>query len=177
MWAAMATAPATLTLSRHRDRQGRPGPWIRWVFLGLLAAIPIAALLDVFGQRTVLATNSTAAARLTLLAPSDARGGLMYAARFRIDAHRELKSATLVLAPGWADQYTVNGTSPQPSSESSQNGRIAFSLGDIPQGHIYTEFVSLQVNPTNVGNHVQTVWLYNGKQQVAVIHHTITIWP
>ena len=30
----------------------------------------------------------------------------MYAARFRIDALHDLKKATLVLDPGWADQYT-----------------------------------------------------------------------
>jgi hypothetical protein len=173
----MASAPATLTLDRHRDRQGRPGPWIRWVFVGLLAAIPICALLDVFGQRTVVSTDTTPAARLTLFAPSSARGGLMYTARFQIDALTKLKNATLVLAPGWADQYTLNGTSPQPSSENSRNGRITFSLGDIAQGQLYTEFISLQVNPINVGDHAQTVWLYDGGRQVAVIHHTIMIWP
>jgi hypothetical protein len=173
----MATAPATLTLSRHRDRQGRPGPWIRWAFVLLLAAIPICALLDVFGQRTVVSSNTTQAARLTVLAPSTARGGLMYTAQFQIDARTELKNATLVLAPGWADQYTLNGTSPQPSSENSQNGKISFSLGDIPQGQDYTEFVSLQVNPINVGDHIQTVWLFDGNRQVAVVHHSIMIWP
>lgn len=173
----MAAAPATLTLARHRDRQGRPGPWVRWVLFALLAVIPICALLNIFGQRTVVSSDSSPAARLTLYAPSSARGGLIYAARFRIAARSALKNATLVLAPGWADQYTVNGTSPQPSSENSQNGKIAFSLGDIPQGQVYTEFLSLQVNPTNVGNHTQTVWLYDGKKQVAVIHHSIMIWP
>jgi hypothetical protein len=173
----MAPAPETLTLVRHRDRQGRPGAWVRWVCLALLAAIPIAALLDVFGQRTVGSTDSTAAARLQLFAPSSARGGLMYTARFLIQAHRELKGATLILDPGWADQYTVNGTSPQPSSENSKDGKIVFSLGDIPQGHTFTEFISLQVNPINVGERAQTVWLYDGRQQIAVIHRSITIWP
>jgi hypothetical protein len=173
----MAAAPASLTLSRHRDRQGRPRPWVRWALFALLGVIPICALLDIFGQRTVVSTDSTPAARLTLLAPSSGRGGLMYTAQFRINAHTELRHAMLVLAPGWADQYTVNGSSPQPSSENSQNGKIAFSLGDIPQGHLYTEFVSLQINPINVGNQVQTVWLYDGSRQVAVIHHSIMIWP
>src|SRR5436309_3670810 len=173
----MSAAPATLTLGRHRDRQGRPGPWVRWLCLGLLAVVPICALLDVFGQRTIVSSDSTPAAALTLFAPSSARGGLMYTAQFKIEARKELKNATLVLAPGWADQYTLNGTSPQPSSENSQNGKIAFSLVDIPQGNVYTEFVSLQVNPINVGDHSQTVWLYDGKRQIAVIHHSIMIWP
>jgi hypothetical protein len=173
----MTTAPDTLTVVRHRDRQGRPGPWIRWFLLALLAVIPIAALFDVFGQRTVGSTDSTGVARLQLFAPTSARGGLMYTARFLIRARRELKNAMLILDPGWADQYTVNGTSPQPTSETSKNGKIVFSLGDISQGHNFTEFVSLQVNPINVGERTQTVWLYDGKKQIAVIHHSITIWP
>jgi hypothetical protein len=37
--------------------------------------------------------------------------------------------------------------------------------------------VSLQINPVNVGDHTQTVWLYNGSQQIAVLHHHIRIWP
>jgi hypothetical protein len=142
-----------------------------------LAAIPVAALVDVFGQRTVGSTDSTGAARLQLFAPTSARGGLMYTAHFLIHAHTEMKNATLILDPGWADQYTVNGTSPQPSSETSKNGKIVFSLGDIPQGHNFTEFVSLQVNPINVGERTQTVWLYDGNRQEAVIHHSIMIWP
>jgi hypothetical protein len=101
----------------------------------------------------------------------------MYTARFLIQAHRELKGATLILDPGWADQYTVNGTSPQPSSENSKDGKIVFSLGDIPQGHSFTEFISLQVNPINVGERAQTVWLYDGSHQIAVIHRSIMIWP
>src|SRR5947209_8115908 len=111
----MASAPDTLTLERHRDRRGRIGPWARWLGVALLVVVPVCALLDVFGQRTNVSTVSTPAARLRLFAPSSGRGGLMYAARFEIVARRELKNATLVLAPGWADQYTVNGVSPQPS--------------------------------------------------------------
>src|SRR5690348_1102992 len=109
---AMASAPDTLTLKRHRDREGRVGSWPRWLGVGLMLVIPVCALLDVFGQRMIVATVSTAAARLRLYAPSSGRGGLMYAARIDIDARRDLKNASLVLAPGWADQYTVNGISP-----------------------------------------------------------------
>jgi hypothetical protein len=88
-----------------------------------------------------------------------------------------MKNATLILAPGWADQYTVNGITPQPSSEGSANGKLLFGLGNISQGKAYTEYVSLQINPINVGDHTQTVWLYDGAQQIAVLHHDIMIWP
>jgi hypothetical protein len=101
----------------------------------------------------------------------------MYAARFRIDARQSVKMALLVLDPGWADQYTVNGVTPQPVSEGSDNGKLLFDLGHVPKGQHYTLFVSLQVNPTNVGHHAQTVRLFDGNKQIAVVHHEITIWP
>jgi hypothetical protein len=143
----------------------------------MLLVVPVCALLDVFGQRTNVTTVSTPTAQLKLFAPSSGRGGLMYSARFEILARHELKDATLVLAPGWADQYTVNGLAPQPTSESSDDGKLSLSLGKILPRHSYTEFVSLQINPVNVGDHAQTVWLYDGSRQVAVIHHRIMIWP
>jgi hypothetical protein len=173
----MSAAPDTLTVERHRDRHGRIGPWWRGVGTTVLLAVPVCALLNVFGQRTDVTTVSTPGATLTLFAPSSGRGGLMYTARFDVHAHQNLKNATLVLAPGWADQYTLNGITPQPSNETSANGKLLFSLGNISRGKTYTEFVSLQINPVNVGDHTQTVWLFDGPQQIAVLHRDIMIWP
>jgi hypothetical protein len=174
----MASAPDSLTFSRHRDRRGRRRDrWVRRGGLGLLALIVLLALLNVFGQRPETSTASAPAARLQLYAPSAVRGGLLYTARLRIDARTEIKKAILVFAPGWADQYTFNGVSPQPIGEGSDNGKVSFTLGHVPQGTHYTLFVSLQVNPTNVGHHGQTVWLYDGRTELAVIRHEITIWP
>jgi hypothetical protein len=143
----------------------------------VLAAIVLAALLNVFGQRPQTTAATATAARLQIYAPSHVRGGLLYTARFRIDARRDIKRAVLVLAPGWADQFTFNGTAPQPVSESSANGKLSFTLGKIPRGQHYTLFVSLQVNPTNVGHHAQTVWLYDGNKALLTIHREILIWP
>jgi hypothetical protein len=137
----------------------------------------IAALLNVFGQRPLTNTATTSAARLQIYAASHLRGGLLYTARFTIDARRTLNRAALVLAPGWADQYTFNGTAPQPVSESSADGRLALTLGKISQGQHYTLFISLQVNPTNVGYHDQTVWLYDGNKPLLTIHRHVLIWP
>jgi len=173
----MSAAPDTLTIERHRDRQGRIGPWWRWVGTAALAVVPVCALLNVFGQRTNVTTVSKPRADLTVFAPSSGRGGLMYAAKFDIVAHQELKKATLVLAPGWANQYTVNGASPQPSNETSANGKLVLSLGDIGKGQRYVEFLSLQINPINVGDQRQTVWLYDGSREIAAVHHHILIWP
>jgi hypothetical protein len=81
-----------------------------------LAVIPIAALVDVFGQRTVGSTDSTGAARLQLFAPTSARGGLMYTARFLVQARRELKRATLILDPDWADRHQRAGSDAVPDN-------------------------------------------------------------
>jgi hypothetical protein len=173
----MSSAPETLTLPRHRDRKGWVGPWPSRIGIALLAAIVIAALLDVFGQRPQTTTAATSAARLQIYAPTQARSGLIYTARFRIDALREIKRAVLVLGPGWAAGYTFNGAAPQPASESSANGQLSLTLGKIASGQHYTLYVSLQVNPTTVGNPAQTVWLYDGNKALITIHRHILIWP
>ena len=66
---------------------------------------------------------------------------------------------------------------PQPISEGSDNVKLVYTPGHIPRGQHYTLFVSLPVNPTNVGHHAQTAWLYDGNRRIAIIHHEITIWP
>ena len=163
-----ADAPATLTLGEHRDRQGkRWHVWIRRALLYLLGLILLAALLNAFGQRPTTSSVAVPSARLQVFAPTRVRSGLIYAARFRVDARRELKDARLVLAPGWADAYTVNGLSPQPASEASSNGSLSYSFGHIPAGQHLTFFLSLQVNPTNVGRHTQTVVLADGSLKLA----------
>ncbi|MDX6475048.1 MAG: hypothetical protein QOH95_559 [Gaiellaceae bacterium] len=171
-------APQTLTLKEHLDPKGRGlRRWLRRGLLGVLALILLAGLLNVFGQRPETSSAATAAARLQVYAPTHVRSGLVYAARFRIDARSEIKDATLILDPGWAESYTVNGLSPQPIDEGSDNGKLTFTFGHIPQGRHLTFFLSLQVNPTNVGRRAQNVQLYDGKRRLAVIKRTIAIWP
>lgn len=106
-----------------------------------------------------------------------ARGGLIYAARFRIDAVRELKKATLVLDPGWADGYTVNGLAPQPLTEGSRDGKLSFGFGHVPAGRHLTFWLSLQINPTNIGRRSQDVWLYDGNVLLAHVDRSIAIFP
>ena len=174
----MAEAPHTLTLSEHRDQKGkRWQPWWRRILLTALGLVLLAALLNAFGQRPSTSSAAVAAAGLHVYAPTHARSGLMYAARFRVDAVQPIANAKLVLAPGWADGYTVNGMAPQPQEEESDNGRLAFSFGRVPAGQHLTFFLSLQVNPTNVGRHRQEVVLQDGDRVLARIDRTITIWP
>jgi hypothetical protein len=107
-------APQTLVLRRHRDLEGRHyEAHARRALLMLIGLVPLLALFNVFGQHPQSARASTPAATLTVSAPTRARSGLIYSARFRIDARQELKHATIVLDPSWADGYTVNGVAPQ----------------------------------------------------------------
>jgi hypothetical protein len=151
--------------------------WIRHGSLGVLLGLVVLALLDTFGQRPTTSTAGNAAGRLHVYAPVRARSGLVYAARFRIDALHELRHATLTLAPGWAEQYTVNGLAPQPVTEGSDNGRLVFGFGHIPRGKHILFYLSLQVNPTNIGRHDQDVVLSDGDSVLATIRRTITIFP
>lgn len=174
----MASAPDTLTLKTHRDQVGRVRfAWVRRGLLGLLAVFLLLALLNQFGQRPTTSTVASARARLQVYAPERARSGLVYAARFRVDAIRELKDATLVLWPGWAESYTVNGLSPQPLSEGSKDGKIVFTFGHVAAGDHLTFWLSLQVNPTNVGHRPQRVQLYDGKRLLDTVDRSITIFP
>jgi murein DD-endopeptidase MepM/ murein hydrolase activator NlpD len=174
----VATAPQSLTLKTHRDRQNWwQSVWIRRVLLVVPTLLVVAALVNVFGQRPTTATATTARARLTVVAPAAGRSGLIYATRFRIDALEELKKATLLLDGGWADGYTVNGQTPQPVSEGSSNGKLTFDLGHVAAGRQVTFWLSLQINPTTIGRHRQNVSLYDGDQLVAVVHRSIRIFP
>jgi hypothetical protein len=40
-----------------------------------------------------------------------------------------------------------------------------------------TFWLSLQVNPTNMGHRAQNVWLYDGSKLIATVHRDITIFP
>lgn len=174
----MASAPEGLTLETSRDRQKWwQSPWIRRVLLIVPAAIALAGLLNQFGQRPETLVASAAPAKLTVVAPTRGRSGLIYAARFRIDATQDLKDARLVMDGGWADGYTVNGEAPQPLGEGSANGQLTFDLGHVPAGEQHTFWLSLQINPTTIGTHRQNVSLYDGKTLLAVVHHSIRIFP
>ena len=138
-------------------------PWLPRALLLIPAALIVAALLNLFGQRPSTSVATGARAKLTVYAPANARSGLEYAARFRIDAGQELNHATLIFDPGWADGYTVNGLAPQPLTEASQNGKLEFGFGHIAGGDHLTFWMSLQINPTNIGRHRQDIWLDDSK--------------
>jgi len=174
----VADIPHQIVLRRDRDLEGRA--WQIWVRRGLFLLLPIVALLgllNLFGQRPTTTTVAAGGASLKLFAPPRVRGGLLYQARFRVTAHRDLKQATLVLGPGWFEGMTVNGIEPSPVNEASDNGRPSFDLGHIPAGRSYLLFISFQTNSTNVGHRDASVTLKDGDRTLLRVHRTITIFP
>lgn len=174
----MADVPDTIVLKRDRDLEGRAWHiWVRRGLLLLLGLVPLLALFNVFGQHPSTHSVAAPAAELDLYAPTDVRGGLIYMARFTIHARQDLKEATLVLDPGWAESITINTMVPSPVGEASQDGRLSFDLGHIPAGQEYILFMHFQVNPTNVGTHSQDVELDDGGRQILTLDRSLTVWP
>jgi hypothetical protein len=174
----VADVPDSIVLKRDRDLEGRLWHiWVRRGLLALVAVIPILALFNVFGQRPSTTTAEVPAATLKLYAPTRLRGGLIYMARFHIQARQDLKDATLVLDPGWAESITINTIEPSPVGEASKNGRLAFELGHIPAGQRYLLFMQFQVNPTNVGHRSQDVELDDGDTKLITIERDVTVFP
>jgi hypothetical protein len=175
----MADAPQGLTLARHRDLRGlyTRGVVVRRVAYAVIGAVCLLGLLNVFGQHPTTATTDAPAAKLELYAPGRVRAGLLFTARFTVSARRDLKDATLVLDPGWAEGMQINTIEPSPIGEASKDGRLSFELGHIPAGQKFVLFMGFQVNPTNVGRRSQDVELLDGGTHISSIDRTITVWP
>ena len=173
----MATVPDQLTIERARDREGRRDVQFRRAAFSILLLLLGLGLLNLFGQHPATKTAEAEAATLHVYAPERVRGGLYFQARFRIDAIRELKEATLVLDPGWIEGITINTVEPSPVGEASRDGDLVFVLGRIPAGQKHVFHLQLQVNPTNIGHRSQGVRLFDGDELLATVDRTITIFP
>jgi hypothetical protein len=154
------------------------GTRTRRVLLGIPALLVALGLLNTFGQRASLSQADSSAAKLSVSAPSDLRGGLVFQVRVDITAHRRLGHPTLTFSHAWFDSMTTNAVAPQPSTQASAGGDPAFQLSPIPAGGTATYWFSFQVNPTNVGwRRPETVELADGSTLVASIHRTVTVYP
>jgi hypothetical protein len=174
----VADVPETIVLKRDRDLDGRLWHiWIRRGLLTLLGIIPLLALFNVFGQQPTSSNAEAAMATLKVSSPTSVRGGLIYMARFDVHAKEDLKSATLVLSQGWAENITINTVEPSPVGEASKNGRLSFDLGHVPAGRKYTLYMDFQVNPTNFGRQSQDVELLDGETHVLTINRDVTVFP
>jgi hypothetical protein len=173
----VASTPDYLTLKDHRDDDKIVERAFRWLLIGLIAAIGIAGLFNVFGQRPTTTQASGPAADLTVFAPKRVRGGLFYEGRISILARRPLDDAVLVLDPAWAEQTSINTIEPAPVDESGDDGRLALGYGKLEAGDRLVVYLQLQVNPTNVGRRSQRVELRDGPELVAAADRTLTVFP
>jgi hypothetical protein len=115
---------------------------------------------------------------LTVSAPSDLRGGLIFQVRVQIVAHRALSKPALVFSPAWFESMTTNAITPQPTNQTSLNGNPEFQLPPIGAHKLATYWFYFQVNPTNVGwRRPETLQLLEGGAPVASVRRTITIYP
>ena len=174
----MVDIPDGIVLTRDRDLNGREHDiWIRRGLFALLPVIAVLALLNVFGQDTTTAVESSSVATLKLEAPTHLRGGLLGQARFTITAVQDVKDARIELGAGWLEDNTINTVEPAPVGEASSNGRLSLDLGHVPAGQKYVLFLAFQVNPTNVGRHAAPVTLFDGDEELLTIDRTITVFP
>lgn len=174
----MADAPEGIVLSRYRDLEGRQWhPWLRRGLLLLVAVVLLLGLLDVFGQEPSTHRVSSSTAGLEISVPDSVRGGLLFQARFTIEAKQELKDATLVLGSGWLDGLTVNTIEPGPLNEASRDGKLALELGHLPAGSKYVLYLEYQVNPTSVGRRTLDVRLDDGEVPLLSTTRSLTIFP
>jgi hypothetical protein len=174
----MADIPDGIVLKRHRDLQSsgfnRP---LHWAGFALLLAIVALGLANLFAQRPGTQTLTSAAADLELFAPTRARGGLIYEARFTIRAHEDLTHAALMLTSGWLESQTINTIEPSPIAETSRNGDLLLTLGPVKRGQSFTLYIEIQVNPTNVGRRDTDVVLYDGDERLLELDRTLTVFP
>lgn len=153
------------------------GPWIRRAVLAALAAIPVLALLNVFGQRPAESTFVAPAATLRLSAPHTVRGGIFFQARIDVRARRDLPHPRLILEQGWFEGLQVNSTEPQPVSEATRNGRVVLSYDKLAAGDFLRVWVQFEDNPTTVGSHPFDVELDDAELPVAHISRKLTSLP
>lgn len=170
--------PDGLTLERNRDLQGRPGhAWYRRALLGLVAVLPVLALLNVFGQRPTVSSAHAVAADLQVTAPARLRSGLIFQVRVQVTAHADIAMPQLAFDRGWWESMSVNSIEPNPSNESTQNGSVVLSFNKLRAGQSLIVWIYFQVNPTNVGNRRENVALGDGSTPIVAVHRSLTIFP
>jgi len=174
----MAGTPDRILVGRDRDLEGRDRElYVRRGLFLLAPLVAVLALLNVFGQRPQDGQASGPGASLSVHAPARVRSGLLYQARFTVEARRTLRNAVLLLAPGWFESMTVNSIEPSPDSERSVDGDTALGLGRIEAGRSRVLYMQFQINPTNVGRRSQRVRLLDGERLLVTLPRTITVFP
>ena len=175
----MPAPPDGISLERHRDLTGASikAPWLRRVLLCGVAALPLLALLNVFGQHPTTSSASSPIASMNVTAPARLRSGLIFQVRVQVSARRDIKELQLVLDKGWWESMSVNSLVPEPSQESSEEGKVVLTYGKLAAGQQHVSWIYFQVNPTNVAKRSEDLELRDGPTPLLRIHRAITIFP
>jgi hypothetical protein len=167
-----------LDLERFRDLRGRDRePWIRRTGLSLLVLIPVAALLNTFGQAPEVATATGPGVRLSVEAPEAGRGGLIFQVRITVDASSAIREPTLVLSESWLEGLTLNTIEPSPTDEKWGPDGLVFTFPPIQAGEQLKVFLQYQVNPTTVERRDQRVEIRDGATPLAHVDRVFTVYP
>jgi hypothetical protein len=174
----MADVPEGVVLERSRDLAGRGHePYVRRLLLCAIAVFPALALLGVFGQKPTTTAADAQAARLSVTAPARLRSGLIFQVRVEVLAHRNIHELQISFDHGWWESMSVNSIVPEPSSETSQEGRVVLSYGALSAGQTVTAWIYFQANPTNVGKRRENVAISDGAKPLVELHRSLTIFP
>jgi hypothetical protein len=169
--------PQCISLDLHRDNRHLVERAARWVVVGALLTVAVAGLANVFGQHHVMLVARSEAATLRVSAPGALRSGLIYQGRFEVDARRQIRRPTLVLARGWWDAMSVNSVQPDPTRSWSDDGRVALQFGPLGPERTLTVYLYLQANPTTAGRRDQSVELRDGDRTIATIDRSVNVFP
>lgn len=177
--ASSATKPPDgISLERHVELAGRQqSPWLRRALLCCITALPVLALLNVFGQDPSSSTASSPAATLTVTAPEHLRSGLIFQVKVKVQAHQEIKQLQIAFDTGWWESMSVNSIEPNPGNQTSHNGQVVLGYGNLPAGQTLISWVYFQVNPTNVGKRREDVSIQDANKLLVRIHRSATIFP
>jgi hypothetical protein len=174
----VAELPDGITLESHRDLHGRERyVWVRRGLLCAIGALPLLALLNVFGQHPATSSASGPVASLSVTAPTRLRSGLIFQVKVKVDAHRPIKQLQLDFDEGWWESMSVNSIAPEPEEETSKHGHIQLTYGKLRAGESFVSRLYFQVNPTNVGNRSESVILADGETPLLRINRSLTIFP
>jgi hypothetical protein len=167
--------------AQDRYIQLRGRAWHRWLRRGLLLvilAVLVVALLNGFGQKTTSSAVRTPQARMQVESPPRLSGGLLFQARFRLQAlGHAVSHPKLVLGENWYDGMTLNSTTPEPASENSRGGRFALTFPSLAKDQTLTVITEWQVNPTSLGRRSMDAYFDDGNTRLAAVHRTLTIFP
>lgn len=174
----MSHSPKSLDRTLDLELHGRAHHTLyRRLGLAVLGLIVVAALLNVFGQESTLTVGEGHQATLSVDAPPRLRGGLLFQARFEIEAKQRLAHPKLVLSSGWLDSMTLNTVAPTPLAENSGSDGLSMALEELPAGHRLIVWTDWQVNPTNIGRRSEDTTLFDGSTEIVSANRTVTVFP